>query len=193
MLNQINITGPPVTDYWHRLCSFFPLSVCLSLIKRLTILQEWSEEVYLSSTSGTCVFDRALCSGWREPFVSLQLAASREVQPGNNHHSEAAPSPCSHACSRQPPTQVTWAPSRAPQSTWPAKIPPHMGPVRSPHLDMSCHLPPASLCGDNADQSLQERLNCLLQTGEIKFIITSVPELWQHKTITAHTSHINLK
>lgn len=76
-------------------------------------------QVYLSSTSGTCVFDRELCSAEEGLLFRLQRGAAGHLAtecvrvhvcvqlPGNNHHCEAAPSPCSHACSRQPPTRVT--------------------------------------------------------------------------------------
>lgn len=120
-----------------------------------------------------CFWQRAALS-WRGPFVPPpeRCTGPQSVCACNNHDCEAAPSPYSHACSRQPPTQVTWATGAPVNLTlW---DPSSHGAPSEAHT-LTCHVTSLGLCGgDNPDWSLQGLHTALLDnTAEIKFIITS--------------------
>lgn len=120
-----------------------------------------------------CFWQRAVL-GSRGPFVPLQLAASTEVQRATGPQCmcvyvwlswQQSPLRGGPPLRAHMPALVNLPPrshERGPLSTWPVNMPPHTGPVRSPHLGMLCQLP-FGLRGDNTGQSLRDSTGCSLQ------------------------------
>lgn len=162
----MNTSGSLVPDYWQQI-QFVPgrdKQSRRSARSTSTFHPLWD----------WCFWQRAVL-GWRGPFVPQQLAASREVQraTGPQVCIHVCVCVCVYLCVRRPwqqyceaapshthmPALVSLLPrshEQGPQSTWPAKLPPHMGLLEAHTL--ACHATSPGLCGDNADQSLQELL-----------------------------------
>lgn len=160
----MNTSGSLVPDYWQQI-QFVPgrdKQSRRSARSTSTFHPLWD----------WCFWQRAVL-GWRGPFVPQQLAASREVQRATGPQCVYM---CVFACIcvcvvpgnntvRQPPLILTCLlssasypghMSRAPSQPDLTKLPPHMGLLEAHTL--ACHATSPGLCGDNADQSLQELL-----------------------------------